>query len=299
MSADEHAALGEEQEVDLRSAWSRIASRWWLPLGGLVLGAVLGVLVAAGGGNVYEGTTLLYLGQPFTPSGGGQIQSLQTNPKTVSEIIRSEAALRRAASASGLRVGELRGNVTSRAITSPGQGVRTLSPLVEIVAQAPRAREAEQASASLARSVIRNVSSYVDAKIALLEQQIENDRRQLASIDQRIATALEQQRLALADDTLSLSEKLLVSTNANATISNAEARRGTVQIDLNNAQQLLSLANEVERSGVIEPAQAVSTSATSRRNAALVGALLGLLAGVLAALVADPVLARRRARAAA
>lgn len=299
MSADEHAALGEEQEVDLRSAWSRIASRWWLPLGGLVLGAVLGVLVAAGGGNVYEGTTLLYLGQPFTPSGGGQIQSLQTNPKTVSEIIRSEAALRRAASASGLRVGELRGNVTSRAITSPGQGVRTLSPLVEIVAQAPRAREAEQASASLARSVIRNVSSYVDAKIALLEQQIENDRRQLASIDQRIATALEQQRIALADDTLSLSEKLLVSTNANATISNAEARRGTVQIDLNNAQQLLSLANEVERSGVIEPAQAVSTSATSRRNAALVGALLGLLAGVLAALVADPVLARRRARAAA
>lgn len=298
MSADGQANdLGAEQEVDLRSAWSRIAARWWLPVGGLVLGAVLGVLVAAGSGKVYEGTTLLYLGQPFTPSGGGQIQSLQTNPKTVSEIIRSEAALRRAASASGLRLGELRGNVTSQTITTPGTA-RNLSPLVEIVVQAPKASQAERASASLSRSVIRAVSTYVDRKIDLFEQQIESDRQQLASIDQRIATALEQQRLALADDALSLSEKLLVSTNANATISNAEARRGTVQIDLNNAQQLLSLANEVERSDVIEPARAVSTSATSRRNAALVGGLLGLLLGALAALLADPMLARRRERAA-
>ena len=34
--------------------------------------------------GLHAPTTLLYLGQPFTPSGGGQIQSLATNPKTVS-----------------------------------------------------------------------------------------------------------------------------------------------------------------------------------------------------------------------
>ena len=61
-----------EREVDLRSAWSRLAARWWLPVGGLVVGAILGVLVSVGSAQVYKAETLLYLGQPFTPGGGGQ-----------------------------------------------------------------------------------------------------------------------------------------------------------------------------------------------------------------------------------
>lgn len=298
MSADGQANdLGAEQEVDLRSAWSRIAARWWLPLGGLLVGAALGVLVSLGGGNVWEARALLYLGQPFTPGGGGQIQSLQTNPRTVGEIIRSEAALRKAARSSGLTVGRLRGNVTSRSITTPGTA-RNLSPLVEIVVQAPQAVKAERAAASLTSTVVADVSGYVERKVELLEEQVANAEQQLAQIDRRIAAATEQQRLALADEQLSLSEKLLISTNSNATINNAEQRRATVFANLNSAQQLLSLADEVERSSVIEPARAVSTSATSRRNAALVGGVLGLLLGSLAALLADPVLARRRERAA-
>ena len=94
-----------EREVDLGSAWRRIAARWWLPAGGLLVGAVLGALVALGGGDVYQAKTLMYLGQPFTPGGGSQIVSLQTNPKVVSEIVRSEAAIAKAARASGLRPG--------------------------------------------------------------------------------------------------------------------------------------------------------------------------------------------------
>src|SRR3954453_15381909 len=94
-----------EREVDLRSAWSRITARWYLPVAGLLIGAILGVLVSASGGEVFRARTLLYLGQPFTTSGGGQIQSLATNPRTVSQIIRSEAALRAASNASGLTLG--------------------------------------------------------------------------------------------------------------------------------------------------------------------------------------------------
>ena len=110
-----------EREVDLRSAWSRLAARWWLPVGGLVVGAILGVLVSIGSAQVYKAETLLYLGQPFTPGGGGQIQSLATNPKTVSETIRSEAALDAAAKAAGMRRAQLRGNVTSSTVTAAGQ----------------------------------------------------------------------------------------------------------------------------------------------------------------------------------
>ena len=70
-----------EREVDLRSGWARITARWWLPVGGLFLGAILGVLVSIGSGDVFKAEALLYLGQPFTPGGGGQIQNLQNEPE--------------------------------------------------------------------------------------------------------------------------------------------------------------------------------------------------------------------------
>ena len=174
-----------EREVDLRSVWTRITARWWLPVAGLLIGAVLGVLASVGGGDIYRGKTLLYLGQPFTTSGGGQIQSLATNPKTVSEIIRSETALRRAAAASGLTLGQLRGNVTSQAIVTAGQG-KNVSPLVEITVDAAAARKASIAADSLAGSVIDVVSTYVDQKISLLKRQIVSSNTELEDINARV-----------------------------------------------------------------------------------------------------------------
>ena len=286
-----------EREVDLRSAWSRLAARWWLPVGGLVVGAILGILVSLGSAQVYKAESLLYLGQPFTPGGGGQIQSLATNPKTVSETIRSEAALQKAARAADMRLGQLRGNVTSSTVTTAGQP-RNLSPLVTIQVLGPTRSKAERAANSLGTSVMAQVSPYVVQKIAQLKTQIEGDESQIEDIGRRISTAEQQQSLALADPKLSLSEKLLVSTNSNATINNAEQRRGTVLQDLNSAKQLLSLAENVERSRVVQPAVARKASATSRRNAAAIGGLIGLLLGGLAAIVADPWIQRRSAASA-
>jgi uncharacterized protein involved in exopolysaccharide biosynthesis len=282
-----------EREVDLRSAWSRLAARWWLPVGGLVVGAILGVLVATGSAQVYQAETLLYLGQPFAP-GAGQIQSLATNPKTVSETIRSEAALEKAARAADMRPRQLRGKVATSTVTTAGQP-RSLSPLVTIEVHAPTKAKAEKVAASLAKSVIDQVSPYVEQKIEQLQAQIEGDQSQIEDIGRRISAAEQQQELALADNNLSLSEKLLISTNSNATINNAEQRRGSVLQDLNLAKQLLSLAENVERSRVVQPAVAHKASATSRRNAAAVGALIGLMLGGLAAILADPWLQRRSA----
>ena len=287
-----------EREVDLRSAWSGIAARWWLPVGGLVVGAILGVLVSLGSSQVYKAQTLLYLGQPFTPGGAGQIQSLATNPRTVSETIRSEVALEKAARAADMRLGQLRGNVTSSIVTTAGQP-KNLSPLVTIQVLAPTRAKASKAADSLAASVIAQVSPYVLEKIRELEQQIANNQRQLAEVDRRIAIATQQQNLALAPDSpLSLTEKLLVSTNSNATINSAEGRRASIQSDLTSARQLLSLAENVERSRIVLPAAAQKASATSRRNAAAVGGLIGLLLGGLAAIVADPWIQRRSAASA-
>ena len=287
-----------EREVDLRSGWARITARWWLPVGGLFLGAILGVLVSIGSGDVFKAEALIYLGQPFTPGGGGQIQNLQTNPKTVSEIIRSEAATRAAAAAAGMSPAGLRGNVTSTPVVQAGQIARNFTPLVQIAVRAPTRVKSEKAADSYANTVTTEVVPYVDRKILLLKRQIANNESQLKDIGARIDSALAQQRAANADPTLSLAEKLLVSTNSNATVNAAESRRGSTVADLNSARQLLSLAENVELSRVVQPAVAVRASATGRRNAAAIGGLAGLVLGAIAALVADPWL-RRRSTAAA
>ena len=291
--------LDAEREVDLGSAWRRIAARWWLPVAGLVVGAILGLLVSLGGGDVYQAKTLLYLGQPFTPGGGSQIVSLQTNPKAVSEIIRSEAAIRKAAEASGLRPAQLRGNVTSTPIVQVGQiQNRALSPLVEVVVRAPTRAKAEQASVSFAKSVTDGIATYVDNKMVLLAGDIAATKASIATANERIAAAQKQQAALATNTNLSLAERLLIQANINTTLQFYEQRSQVLRAEQTESEQLLSLAAQVEQTRVLEEGVGVRTDATSRRNAMAVGGLLGLLAGLLAAYLWEPFAARRKPAAA-
>ncbi len=281
-----------EREVDLRTLWARLVDRWWLPVAGIVVGAVVGVLVAVGGGQTWRAKTLLYLGQPFTTSGGGQIQSLATNPRTVSEIIRSEFALKRASAASGLRIGQLRGNVTSQALAAVGQ-TRNQTPLVEVSVDGPARVKVEKAADALAMSVVTEVSTYVNQKITLLQEQIKSSQNELKDINARVALYVQQQQDLRTNKSVSPTDKLIAVGTLNSSIGFAEQRRGTVQQELFQNQQLLSLAVNVEKSKIVQPAAAARVTATSRRNSALVGALVGLILGGIAAYLADPLLARR------
>jgi hypothetical protein len=264
-----------------------------------VVGAILGLLVSLGGGDVYQAKTLLYLGQPFTPGGGSQIVSLQTNPKAVSEIIRSEAAIRRAAEASGLRPAQLRGNVTSTPIVQIGQiQNRALSPLVEIVVRAPTRRQSEQAAVSFAKSVTDGIATYVDNKMVLLAGDIAATKDSISTANERIAAAQKQQAALATNTNLSLSERLLIQANINTTLQFYEQRSQVLRAEQTESEQLLSLASQVERVRVLEEGVGVRTDATSRRNAMAVGGLLGLLGGLLAAYLWEPFAVRRKPAAA-
>jgi uncharacterized protein involved in exopolysaccharide biosynthesis len=59
MNAPAAPELGDEQEVDLSSAWQRLKVRWWLPVGGLVVGAVVGIALALAGGSVWRAQTIV------------------------------------------------------------------------------------------------------------------------------------------------------------------------------------------------------------------------------------------------
>ena len=113
-------------------------------------------------------------------------------------------------------------------------------------------------------------------------------------MEARITQAQEQQDALAQNQSLAPVEKLLLSQNLNAVITTADARRSALQTDLVEARQLLNLAENVEKSRVVEPAAAGKTTARSSRSSLLVGALIGLLLGAVAALVADPIAARRR-----
>lgn len=285
--------LDDEQEVDLSTAWERLKVRWWLPVGGLVIGAVIGLALAVSGGSVWRAETIVYLGQPFAPLGGGQIQSLATNPRTVGEIVRSEAVLKDVSDATGIPVSKLRSSISTSELLAPGQA-RGVNPLIEIAVKGNAdPRKIEEAADALAARVIEGVSVFVAQKIELLESQVAVSESQLKAIEGRIEAAQRQQTQLLQDDSIPLTQKLLLNLNLNSTITTADARRAALQGSLVEANQLLNLAVSVESSRVVEPAAAAKTTARSSRSSLLVGALIGLLVGVVAALAAEPFLARR------
>jgi hypothetical protein len=285
----------DEQEVDLVSGWERLKLRWWLPVAGLLLGAVLGIALALAGGNVWRAESIVYLGQPFAPLGGGQIQSLATNPRTVSEIVRSETVLEDVSRETGIRVSELRASISTKELVATGAPRAGVTPLIEIGVKGDDGpRKIEDAADGLAQRVVDDVSGYVQQKVEELEEQVAVSESQLQAVEGRIQAAQRQQTTIIGDESLPLAERLLLSANLNATITTADARRTALQERLFDSRQLLILAEQVEKSRVVEAAAAVKTTARSSRTSLFVGALIGLLVGVVAALVAEPVLARRR-----
>lgn len=273
--------LGEEREVDLRSLRDRILSRWWLVLGGLVLGIVVGVLVATGGGTVYDAKALLYMGQPF--ASGSQVNSLATNPRTVSTLVRDEATILKVSEETGIPVARLRGHVIAQAVTAVGTsaGLGRSAPLMELTVQLKSKKEAEAAADAFAKAIVTVVGGFVDVKLGILNERIATDRTRIATAEQRIADALAQQKRAEEATGLSLADRFLIQANANNTLQFYEARSANIRSDLNEARLLVSQAENIERSRLVQPSVAAPTKARSRRNSGVVGGLIGLLVGAL------------------
>jgi hypothetical protein len=288
------AELEGEEEVDLSSAWARIRERWWLPVGGLLVGALIGLALALSGGTTWRAETIVYLGQPFAPLGGGQIQSLATNPVTISEVVRSESVVQKVSDATGIPAAKLRSSISTKELTAEGQ-LRGINPLMEIAVKGTGGRaRVEEAADALAEEVVGRVSIYVQDKVELLKEQSASSAAQLAAVNERIASAQEQQKAIIADTSLPLEQRLLVTANLNSVITTADARRAELQDALFESRQLLNLAESVESSRVVTEAAASKTSARSRRTSLVVGAFIGGLLGTLVALVAGSLATRRR-----
>jgi len=275
----------EEREVDLARWRGALAARWWLPLLGLLAGVAAGYVLALGGGTIYKAETTIYLGQPFSPGGGTPVQSLATNRTTVNQIVRSESALKAASRASGLRVGQLRGNVSSQVVSATGTRLLpTQTPLIEVSVKGPAPVKTEKAANALARRVVGRTSGYVDTKIRTYNRRVETQSQLLTSVEGRIDELNDVLEGSVGRGLTGIERLELISQ-----LDNQEARRGQIIDTISVAQQLLALAEDVERARVVEPAAAVKTSARSKRTSIVVGGLIGLILGGAAALLWDPV----------
>jgi hypothetical protein len=264
-----------EQEVDLGRYWSAIVARWWLPLVGLIVGAVIGYLISLGGNQVWNASSTVYLGASYSIVGGNLLQGPQANPSTVGTIARAQDSIAQAAARAGMRSDDLRGNVSTKSIAT-GAGASTLrvtaNPLVRLTVQASTRRKAQVAANTLAGIVVARLSPFADKKIAALNERI--------SADQQQVDAIQRQQRGSSDAT------------AKAVFA---IHLGDVLDDQLQAKQLLIQAQEVERPKVLTRAAAVKTTARSRRNSVVVAAFLGVLIGLFAALLWEPIM-RRRAR---
>jgi capsular polysaccharide biosynthesis protein len=282
-------AFEEEREVDFAAAFRRILERWWLVAAAVAIGAVLGYLASLGGGEVFQAKTTVYLGQPLSPTGGAQIQSLATNPSTVNEIVRSEAVVQDVAGEIDVQPGALRRGISKRSIASADARARqTANPLVEISVRGPWRGETARAANLLAASVVENLSGYVDLKVRTFEEQLAAQDRELEQTDTRL-DELQRAAQPLRGGLTNVERLTLLSL-----IGLAEQRRGQLIEERTATQQLITLAETVERPAQVTEARAVEVPAKSKRSSIIVGALIGLLAGSLAALLWGPLAARRR-----
>jgi uncharacterized protein involved in exopolysaccharide biosynthesis len=273
-----------EEELELGRYWNALVARWWLPLAGLIAGIAIGYLLSLGGHQVYQAKSTIYLGQPLSPSGTGQIQGLSTNPATVKQVVLAPFWQHRAEQQAGLPSGSLRGRVSTQAVAGVAAALGRVgqNPLVNIVVDGKQPAKIARAADALANIAVGQVSGgYVSTKIKNFKTNIAADKAELESINTRITSL---QAEVQKNTGLSTVERLLFANQ----IGLAVQEQRQVVTDLSQNQQLLALAQNVEQSKLITPARATKTTARSRRNSILVAALIGVVLGILAALVWEP-----------
>jgi capsular polysaccharide biosynthesis protein len=271
MPREPHFDPEAEQEVDFGRYGRLLAARWWLPVLGLVVGAVIGYGLALGGNQQFKAATTIYLGQPYSASGNVQLQAAQTNPSTVRQIAHAEIVVQKVARECKAKPGDLRGGISTQTI-SGNIAKNGQTPLVSISVLTKKRRLAACAANALGREVIDRVSAFANQKIRNFSGQITNDQKQI-----------DQFNAALGSSALSVTDKLVL-----------QGRLAQAEQDRLSTSQLLLQAKIVEAPSVLTGAAAQKVTARSRRNTVVVAALIGLIVGVLAALLWDGVAARLR-----
>jgi hypothetical protein len=273
--------LDSEREVDL-ARWKRaVVTLWWLPVAGLVAGAILGVLYSFRGGDTYKASALISLGQPTSP-GGVLVNGFGTNPRAVSQIVTSAAAQEEAANRADMRPAALRGHVSVAQVgAATGAGAARATPLISLTVTGAKRGTTAAAANALSKIVVgQTTASYVGVKIRTFEATLAHVDEQIGSVNKRLSIITASEKAAKNLDPF---QQLVIVSQED----NAETRLGNLIAQQETLQQQLAFAKEVESAKIVEPARALKASAHSRNTSLLVGAIIGLILGAIVAIAGE------------
>jgi hypothetical protein len=276
-----HPDLDAEREVDL-ARWRRaLVALWWIPVAGLVLGAIVGVLYSFRGGSNYKAAALISLGQPVSP-GGALVSGFGTNPRAVSQIVSSAAAQAEAASRADMRASALRGHVSVAQVgtTTASSGVRAAALISLTVTGSNPSTVANAANALAAIVVNQTTAPYVGLKIRTFRATLSHVDDQITAVNRLLGASTAAEKAAKNLDPL---QQLVIVSQED----NAETRLGNLIAQQETLQQQLAFATEVESAKVVEAAKSVKSTARSRTTSLIVGALIGLILAAIVAIAAD------------
>ncbi len=279
----------DDTTIDVGAWVATLLRNWWLILAFVVLGAVVGGVVTMLTPKEYSASAAVYIGQT-TDANGTAMAGLNSNAKAAVELVTSQVVLDQAAAAAGTTPGTLRRETT---VETPTQTIKTSISAVNIVVitvtDTKKVRAAAAANA-LAAALLKRLSPDVDAKVALLQQELDALTKADAAATAR-ANASQSAIAVIARGSGTPSQKAAAAAPYVAVSQAAASELSTLQASEQRTALLLQVARTVEQPQLLYPAKVPdSPSGPSRALSVAAGALAGLVIGVIVAFV------RRRVR---
>jgi capsular polysaccharide biosynthesis protein len=276
----------EATTIDVGSWFATLLRNWWIILGLVVLGAVVGGVLTLAAPKEYSATSSVYIGQT-TDANGNPMAGLNSNSKAATQLLASQALLNEAAKRTGMKVSASRLRKETTVVT-PSSTVKTSTSVVNIVVitvtDTNKVRAAAAANA-LAAVLVERISPGVNEKIAVLEQQLATGKKALAASVAR-STAAQVGMAAIARGGGSAAEKAAASTLYVAIVQAAATEQEALDSSNQKTELMLLTAKQVEQPRILhEAAVPDSPSGPSLTLNVAAGALAGLVIGIVVAFV--------------
>jgi capsular polysaccharide biosynthesis protein len=285
--------------IDVGSWFTTLARSWWVIVGLIVIGVVVGAVVTKAQPARYSATASVYIGQT-TDANGNAMAGLNSNAKAAVQLLASQAVLNEAAERTGMDIsaGLLRKETS---VETPSSTVKTTTSVVNIVVitvtDTRKARAAAAANA-LADILLEHLDTGTGEKIAILEDQLATGKVQAAAATARSAAA-QKAITAIARSGMSQAEKATASAPYIAVVQAAATEISDYTLANQKTALLLLTAKQVEEPRILhEAAVPDSPSGPSMSLNVAIGALAGLVIGIIVAFARRGLADRRAARAA-
>jgi uncharacterized protein involved in exopolysaccharide biosynthesis len=286
--------------IDVGSWLTTLARNWWVIIGLIVIGVVVGAVVTKAQPKQYSATASVYIGQT-TDANGNAMAGLNSNAKAAVQLLSSQTILNEAAKRTGMDISAslLRKGTT---VETPSSTVKTTTSVVNIVVITVTDTKKVRATAAanaLADILLEHLDTGTTEKIALLEKQLAQGQQQLDLAQAQMAKA-QKSIDAIARGGGSTAEKATASAPYVAVVQ-AAATDAAAQVNANQKTALLLLtAKQVEEPRILHKAAVPdSPSGPSMSLNVAIGALAGLVIGIIVAFARRGLADRRAAKAAA